>query len=251
MTTTDISRDNDSIGANACFGFVRIYEKLEHAEDFRRGRLRMRTLGHFKSLRDGTDALRGDPYEAASTILQPSKIDTFKIDGVDKNPRHLLAPVLIHYPAPLTWFAFCLYSLSTVGFAEELSAESLPRLKESMQLSDECTRLGDFAVVVTDGDQFIDRIETRVKALNIGGAMAYVKYYDPNEFHGEVPASEVPFWKPRRFAYQKEFRVVLSPQDASDPYVLDIGDISDISTMVPVSEFNAKFTVGLPPIQAT
>lgn len=211
----------------------------------------MRAIGYFKSLRDGTDALRGDPYEAASAILQPSRIDKFKIDGVDLDPGCLSEPVLVHYATPLTWVAFCLYSISTVGFREGLTDESLPRLKEALQLPDECTRLGDYAVVITDAAQFIERIERRVKVLRIGGAMAYVRYYDPNEFHGEVPVAEVPFWKPKRFAYQKEFRVVLSPQDTSDPWFLDIGDIGDISTIVPVREFNAKFTLELPPTVAT
>ena len=46
----------------------------------------------------------------------------------------------------------------------------------------------------------------------------------------------IAFWKRKSYSYQQEGRFVFTPGNGEDHIDLDIGDISDISTILPASE---------------
>lgn len=54
-----------------------------------------------------------------------------------------------------------------------------------------------------------------------------VHYYDDSTFNGEIPRNRILFWKQKRFAYQREYRICVKPKLlGNDALSLDIGDIS-------------------------
>jgi hypothetical protein len=70
--------------------------------------------------------------------------------------------------------------------------------------------------------------------MQLQGEAGPVEYYNEATYSGKIG----PFWKPQRFAYQKEYRIVVRPGIA--PFRdLIIGDISDItSPVLPLSELD-------------
>jgi hypothetical protein len=60
-----------------------------------------------------------------------------------------------------------------------------------------------------------------------------------------MPADLLAFVKSDRFADEREFRMeVRSPTTAlPDPFTWDIGDLSDISSVVPLEEFRKGFHI--------
>jgi hypothetical protein len=221
-----------------CYGFIRFYERLEYAQDFRRGRLRMRSLQYYREYRDEAGEFRGDRLEGVSRIIQPNSVTTLKVDGQDLDPSHLNGRMLMFGSGLERWLLFCMYSITTGGFYRTGNSTSLQELKAVMQLHDKCFGLGNYVVVVHNGDAFIKQVKVAAAKVAIGGAMAFVNYYDAAEYNGEIPEMEIPFWKRMEFAHQKEFRIALSPENFSDPFVLDVGDVTDITSLIPTRELN-------------
>jgi hypothetical protein len=56
------------------FTYLKIFEQLEHANALIRGKLFMNTLDYFRAHEEGAAALRGDPFEGVSGLLQPSEL---------------------------------------------------------------------------------------------------------------------------------------------------------------------------------
>jgi hypothetical protein len=54
-----------------------------------------------------------------------------------------------------------------------------------------------------------------------------VHYYDDTAFHGKIPGNRIPFYKQKRFEYQREYRIAVAPKLlGTEPLIMDIGDIS-------------------------
>ncbi len=95
-------------------------------------------------------------------------------------------------------------------------------------------RFGDYALVVTNPQQFIDRIASHLKSQSIKGRTGFVEYVD-DEHTGEVG----PFRKLKRFAYQSEWRLVCY-DGSGEAQKFSIGSIRDISTIMLSNEINEK-----------
>jgi hypothetical protein len=101
---------------------------------------------------------------------------------------------------------------------------------------------GDTALIITDSVEFIKRVN---RAANIQGYESHfgaAQYYEPSEDSVNMIASllkgmwNIAFWKRKHYAYQQEGRFVFTPgKETLDHIELDIGDISDISIIVPAS----------------
>ena len=95
-------------------------------------------------------------------------------------------------------------------------------------------RFGDYALVLTNPQEFIDRIPSRLTAQGVRCRAGLVDYVDE-----ESTREMGPFRKLRRFAYQSEWRLVCH-DGPGGPRRLYIGSIEEISAIVPSTELNQK-----------
>jgi hypothetical protein len=82
--------------------------------------------------------------------------------------------------------------------------------------------------------EFLKRVHEALVNLGLRGTHGLVEYYDDANYSGKIG----PFRKSNRFAYQKEYRIVVQPGIV--PFRdLMIGDVSDITTPVlPLSDLD-------------
>ena len=89
-------------------------------------------------------------------------------------------------------------------------------------------------MLILNTPEFLKRVQQALVTMRLQGEAGPVEYYDEATCSGKIGA----FRKPQRFAYQKEYRIVVRPGIA--PFRdLMIGDISGItSPVLPLSELD-------------
>lgn len=101
----------------------------------------------------------------------------------------------------------------------------------------------DTALLITDHDDFLKRINDAALSEGVEMKGGFVNYYD--EKAGEIipwisavmkGLDSVAFFKRKRYAYQQEFRFT-APKGEKDHFELNIGDISDISEVFSLKDF--------------
>lgn len=123
-------------------------------------------------------------------------------------------------------FAFCMFCVN-------------PKLQDfrfSEEQKKDLRSFGDTALIITDTNEFIKRILLSTEKLGIKCYHGIVNYYDVNVDNANMIFSllsgmhNVAFWKRNSYALQQEYRFLLhNVQTDNDYFILDIGDISDIS----------------------
>ncbi len=110
---------------------------------------------------------------------------------------------------------------------------------------------GDSLIFVTPS-QFIDRITRTLNEKGYAYRGGLVKYDDYNINSSARMSSyknqgtDIYFWKDRYFENQYEYRIVLTDQEVDEAIIVNIGDISDISTIFNANEFfSDKFEIRL------
>ncbi|CAN2042496.1 conserved hypothetical protein [Candidatus Magnetomoraceae bacterium gMMP-15] len=206
----------------------------------------MNTIQTFKEYEDSSGELRGDKYEGLCAIYQPDKIQTLKMGNHCVSPSSLTSPIVIYGDDLLSHNVFCLYSLNTQGF-DSVSSETLTEFKRALGLHTSCFGLGNYCVYIYNPAAFISRCQSTLNNLYVTGNMGLVEYVDENEFHGKLPENKLGFQKRSLFKQQREYRIKVDTGRVSpEPYILDIGDINDISGMYSPQEFNEQLKIRLP-----
>lgn len=129
-------------------------------------------------------------------------------------------------------YAFCMFgvnpNLMTFKFTEKQKKEMLG--------------FGDTALLILDSDEFMKRIEKSAQEKGYKVYKNFVKYFDEKKDHVDIFLSlmleeqNVAFWKRESYAYQNEFRFVISAENLDDDHLeLDIGNIKDISIIMKAS----------------
>jgi hypothetical protein len=191
------------------------FGKEEHLEAFRQGHLHMRTRRYFAD-EERENLARGDRFEGASYLLQPKDVRmTFSnplIGTIEIDPNDLAGPTFFSVNREAEQNIFCMFSITE-------PTKSL--------LHEEHLSFGTHFVLIRNTEEFFNRIRIAVTELGLRAEGRAVEYFDDTAYSGEVG----PFRKSNRFAYQKEYRIVIQP--GMVPFrSLEIGDISDITTPV-------------------
>lgn len=129
-------------------------------------------------------------------------------------------------------YAFCMLgvnpNLMTFKFTEKQKREMLS--------------FGDTALLILDSDEFIKRMEKSAKEKGYKLYKNFVKYFDEQKDHVDIFLSlmlgkqNIAFWKRESYAYQNEFRFVISAEGLTDEHLeLEIGNIKDISAIMKTS----------------
>jgi hypothetical protein len=83
--------------------------------------------------------------------------------------------------------------------------------------------------------EFLNRVTKGANAAGLRRKTALVRYDDPKTHSGDTG----PFWKSSDFAYQNEFRIIVSPA-STVARKLPIGDLHDITSAIcPMTAVNS------------
>lgn len=231
--------------SSTIYAFVKIFENEKHAQDFVAGKLFMNTLRYFKEYRDAAGELRGDPFEGVVAWLQPSMVKV-EFGGRQLSSSDIAYPIAIHDDQLLDRNAFCIYSLNSRGH-DSVSRETILDFKRTLEIHESCYGLGGYCVVILNAQEFINRASDAIRKSNLSGTLALVDYFNENEHHGEFNTQKHGYHKRSFFSHQREYRVLVNTyQDNSGPYILHIGDLSDIALLTTPEEFNSELEIRLP-----
>ncbi len=126
-------------------------------------------------------------------------------------------------------FVFCMF-----GIYPNLTSFSFTDKQKEKMLS-----FGDTALLVLDCEEFIQRVFSSAKNAGYETRFGAVQYFNPAEDNGKMITSlkdgmwNIAFWKRDKYTYQQEGRFVFTPGNGDDHIELDIGDISDITAVLP------------------
>jgi hypothetical protein len=211
----------------------------------REGLLYMNCLLYFWQVED--DELRGDPFDGVSIVVRGregslSTTDGHKIPFRITNWTLRIPPLdpdvideIVGLPLdqrstrrirPLDPDSTNLFSM----YALRPDAGTFP-------VDERNFRFGDYALVVTNPQQFIDRVGAHLENAGIRGTAGLVEYMD-DDYEGYVG----PLRKLRRFAYQSEWRLICY-DGLGGPREIRIGTIEDISVIMRSVEVNRSIMV--------
>lgn len=228
------------------FAFVKIFEKIEHAEDFMNGRLCMNTIRSFKEYKDENGELRGDEYEGIIALYQSDKLGEIQIGNITIPASELAAPIVIHNEDLLSHNVFCIYSLNSQSH-DTVSPETLLEFKRTIQLHESCFGLGKFCVIVLDAQGFIKRCKSAVQKRKFNGSLGLVDYFDEHQFHGNMPEMRLGYQKRSIFSHQREYRLKIDTNSTTPGrYFLDVGCLRDITLLTTPEKFNNQLELKLP-----
>ena len=193
-------------------------------ESFQKGKVYANRLGYYRKREEETgDSEVGDKYEAMLHVNEAY------IHFPDSGETVPLTDELISTTHSEDYI-FCLF-----GIYPNLNNFSFTEQQKEKLLS-----FGDTALIITDSEEFIKRVKEASEKAGYKVKFGAVKYYDATYDNGNMIVSlmedmaNVAFWKRDSYKYQQEGRFVFYSGDMTlDHLELDIGDISDISEIVP------------------
>ena len=181
------------------FFFVKVFDRKEYAEDFIKGNLFSNRLSFFRKHEEEKSANRGDKHEGVVSWHQPDQI-RLEING--RIITDLAGPVMTQ----MNWHdhlnVFCIYAAHSGEF-DEVSEETIEAFKEQIAIPEDCQKLGEYAVIVTNVTKFIERVKTAVSYNGYGLNAGLVEYYDPASFNGSFSEIESIFRKRDEYKHQK------------------------------------------------
>ena len=176
----------------------------------------MNNLLYFWGVED--ENLRGDQFDGVSKIARGNSGTVTSKSDTD-NPLHVTNWVIrLHPDHPEKINVFCMNAVRP-------SFSSFP-------IDERNFRFGDYALILTNPQEFIDRISTHLNVHKIKGKAGLVEYVS-NDYTGEFG----PFKKLDSFAYQSEWRLVCFDGNGEER-VLSIGSIQDFCIVVKSNEAN-------------
>jgi hypothetical protein len=112
---------------------------------------------------------------------------------------------------------YCLFSVNMLAMPSEGKIEIDIKNRE----------FGDFGLVLTNPDEFQNRLEKAIKKMGLIFFKGFVEYIDLKELNGKKSV----FQKDNSYSFQNEFRYFIQNTEQT-PLKFCLGDISDISTMI-------------------
>lgn len=227
MENTLMTNNVKCAGQIKGFPLVKI-KSHEMIEKIRAGSFYMNSLKVYRDMyKDCKDNVVGDPYEGKLIVH----------DAALHIPECAITKALNDYIFPTVNendFVFCMFGVNpnrycSFNFTEEQKQKLLG--------------FDDTALVITDSDEFIRRIENAAVAKNLKITHRFVNYYDKKaddvwRFISLLYGTEnIVFHKIEEYSYQQEYRFTIQNYTNADFLELDIGDISDITTELTTKEF--------------
>lgn len=235
-------------------GTVYIHEvikfgKYEHMKALQEGKIFARPLGYFQDMenKELDKAMRHDQYEGTAELHQPKvlmeKGEKVLVTDPEGNitgdiTSSIIGPMKLSNGYLKDTPVFCMFSIHS-ELLNDYEKGTIAVLIDSR-----VEEFGDYVLIINDYSKFIDRVNKLCEVYTnrkLKAVPGIVEYVDTSEFHGKYGV----FKKPHEYSYQNEFRLVFDgvsiPSDHS--IIAEIGDISDISTLMPFNQFKKSFKV--------
>ncbi len=152
---------------------------------------------------------------------------------------------------PLIWdftdltdrrYVFCLYTVHTGDMHDR--QVTLEDFREYLKIDAQNKKFGDSLLYFKEPDEFMKRLRMAIDKIRVNFKAGPVDYYDVDLLHGRLPSDRVGFVKPSRFSHQKEYRLCLDQSSpVGDSFTLEVGDLSDITEITTIEEFNKLISV--------
>lgn len=200
------------------------FQDADKIKSLQAGKIYAKTLGYYRKREEETgDCEVGDKYEAMIHVHEA--IIHFPDTG---EVIHLNDDLL--KTSNSNDYVFCMFgiypSIENFNFTD--------KQKEKM------LSFGNSALIILDSDEFVRRVIIKAEKEGYKVHFRPVQYYDPSIDSGNMLISllsgmwNIAFWKRDSYVYQQEVRFVFTPgNEAVDHIELDIGDISDITEIIP------------------
>lgn len=187
----------------------------------REGHLFMRPLADF--VRMERDALRGDSDEGLTTYLQAPGAELRRADesGEWQTLGTVNGALRYRDPGALDPNVFCM--------------SALLRSQVPLEMDNRVLGFGNTFVLFKDADEFLRRVRNTAERAGLSIEWKLVEYIDPANYSGWMG----PFRKLSSFAYQSEFRIMITP-GTGQPFSLNVGDLSDIAILGRAREINTR-----------
>ncbi len=208
----------------------------------------MNSVNYFSELKgEEATALRKDALEKNYLMVHSQQgakqVGEFFIE-VDGEEVSLGPEALLHVdlPSPSNIFIFCMAALAD-GLDGLIPGEKAGKVT----LSNRFAELGDHVLLVNNHGEFSKRMNAAILAHPylysspfFEGGHGQVDYVDMSKHNGIVGL----FRKDIEYAWQREYRFCLGctseALNANGALELEIGDLCDITTIVPVEQFSSQ-----------
>lgn len=219
----------DILGDKICFLFK--FGKLENLKKIQKGNLYCKNLKWYQDQEKNTgDKAMGDKLEGRHKMTQCNlKFINHEFDNVS---------VLLSFGNMEKMPVFCMTGITT----KDLNFKEIDEntLVADVKFSDMIRKVYDESywnsvLVIEDSTQFIERLTKVCKEKGILMARKSVNYtnMDINGIDRMNSIAEnvinVAFWKGNLYSYQHEYRFAFESEVVDDSFIINIGDISDIS----------------------
>ena len=224
--------------------FVKFFSERKYARYFMEGKVHAKRLSYFKDIEGNDDSGRADRHEGVIGWFQPGH-GRLTINQLDMT-SDLAGPIEMQREWLNYRNVFCVYAAHSGDIdLNNLDSDNIEALRRQLQLSENCQKLGRFAVVIRSIPEFLRRIESAAEIKGYRISRGFVEYYDPGSFHGSFSDWEAIFRKQDKYMYQQEYRFVIDTLVVGDwPIDLEIGSIRDISLCFETSKFNQELLGG-------
>jgi len=200
------------------------FQSADRIEQLRQGHLYAKTLSYYRQCEKETgDVDIGDEFEAMLHVNQGQMINKKTGEAVTLDDSLIST-------SSSDDFVFCMFGI----YPSLDSFEFSDKQKERM------LSFGDTALLILDSDAFINRVLRVATALGYEYHFEAVQYFDPQVDYANIWISlmrgmwNIAFWKRESYRYQQEGRFVFTPNKSGADHIdLDIGNISDISEVIP------------------
>lgn len=217
-------------------------------EEFQKGKMYMNSVEFFSGMKDEkTTALRKDVLEKNylkfHSRLGGKQICEFFVE-INGEQMSLGTDAVMHVdlPKPSNIFIFCMAALAD-GPEGSIPGEQ----QGAVTLSDRFVEFGDSVLVVKSNVEFSKRLNAAVasnphlfSSPYFEGGFGQVDYVDMSAHNGIVGL----FRKDLEYSWQREYRFCLGADsealNSEGALELNIGDLSDITSIVPVEHFASQ-----------
>ena len=227
--------------AKVIYSLIKVTDKREFAASFRDGLLHFRKVKTFQDFEKPSDSQRHDTYEGVIAAFQPKQV-LIKFNNIEIDRNGIIGPILVHDNSLLDRYVFCMYSLDSKGW-DAIPEDQVESFKSDMKINSNIQKFGDYATVILNVREFLNRVQAAVQSKGYGCRMGLVEYYDVKEVNGIFTQAKFGFQKHDRLRPQNEFRIIIdsNPTDNDYPWDFNIGSIADISGTIPTWDLQKSF----------
>ena len=196
----------------------------QYVDDFLHGYLFMNTLNYFRGIEG--NAAQGDPLEGICGSIPKTQLKQLGIyfdEDVVEAIQGNVSLISNYYGFN---HLFCLYQLN---IDDENKIVELP--------SNELCKFNDTGAA----SKVVDAIDKGLREHELEYGIYGSVFYNNSWINADGPGTRSAFYKESKYSYQKEWRLCLLKNALVDkPFKFYIGDLSDITEVIPLNEFLAE-----------